>query len=229
MRVLLVEDDTGIRDLVREVLVAERGHQVASFAAAEGAWEACQREPFPLAVVDWMLPGMDGLELCRRMRAGCGRDTVILVMTARTRLGDLTTVLDAGADDYIAKPMALDHLDIRLAIAERRVLEVEKRLRAERAAQASAKLEGVLLAARTAAHEINNALALPVGYAELLTLHPAVKADQTLLERVTEIRDQTQRAAHILNQLQRVIRLEETASPLGPDRPLLNIERSVPG
>jgi DNA-binding response OmpR family regulator len=227
MKVMLVEDDDSIRELVTDLLSTERGHDVLAYAAAEEAWEACQREDFPLVLLDWMLPGMDGLQLCRQMREGCGKESVILVMTARTRPEDLAAVLDAGADDYLSKPLNLDLLDVRLTIAERRVQEVAARVAAQRAAEESAKLEGVLLAARTAAHEINNALSLPVGFAELLTMHPTVMGDPALLQQVTDIRDNVERASEILMRLQSVIRLQETPSPLGPDRPLLDLERSV--
>jgi DNA-binding response OmpR family regulator len=229
VRVLIVEDDPAIRELVAEVLTSEHGLQVTAFATAEEAWNVCLAEPFPLMILDWMLPGdMSGLDLCRRLRqTPDGRNSIILVLTARSRPQDLQEVLDAGADDYLTKPVNLNLLDIRLTIAKRRVQEVQDRLRAEQAAQEAAKLEGVLLAARTAAHEVNNALALPVGYAELLLLHPAARSDPALAAQLTAIRDQTQRAAEVLHRLQRVIRLEETPSPLGPDRPFLDLERSV--
>jgi DNA-binding response OmpR family regulator len=229
MRVLLVEDDPEIQDLLTEVLTSERGHDVSAFFTAEEAWDAFRAQPYPLLVLDWMLPGaMDGLELCRRLRhTPEGRDAIVLVMTARTRPADLLAVLDAGADDYITKPADMHLFDIRFTIAERRVDEVNRRIEAERAAQESARLEGVLLAARTAAHEVNNALALPVGFAELLLLNPIVSADPTLRDQITAIRDQAQRASDVLHRLQRVIRLEEAPSGLGPDRPLLDLEKSV--
>jgi DNA-binding response OmpR family regulator len=228
MKVLLVEDDDGIRALVADVLAEDHGHEVVDFANAEAAWAACQQERFPLAILDWVLPGMDGLELCRRLRTSpAGDEMVILVMTARTLPDDLTSVLDAGADDYIAKPIELSLLDVRLTIAERRVEEVAVRVRAQHAAEQAAKLEGVLLAARTAAHEINNVLALPVGYAEILALHPAVRRDPVLLKQVNEIRDNAQRAADILGRMQRVIRLQEVPTPLGPEKTVLDMNRSV--
>jgi DNA-binding response OmpR family regulator len=227
MKVLLVEDDSAIRLLVAGVLSDDHGHEVAAFATAEEAWDACQREHFPLAILDWMLPGMDGLELIRRLGKTERRPYLILVMTARTQPGDLVAALDAGADDYVPKPIDFELFDVRLTIAQRRTHEVSERVRAQRTAEESAKLAGVLLAARTAAHEINNALALPVGYADLLTLHPTVAADPGLLKQVTDIRDNVERAAEIINRLQRVIRLEEVPSPLGPEQPLLNIDLSI--
>ncbi len=237
MRVLLVEDDDGIRQLMEELLREEHGHVVDAFASGEEAWAAWEgwrragspaEGAYPLALLDWMLPGeVDGLELCRRMRADGGRDTVVLVVTARSRPSDLREVLAAGADDYLAKPMQLDLLNVRLAVAARRVEETAARMRAEEAAREAARLEGVLLAARTAAHEVNNALALPVGYGDLLLLHPTIRADAQLAESVAEIVKHTMRAADAVTRLQRVVRLEEASISVSAVGPILDIGRST--
>src|SRR5439155_22429063 len=83
VRVLLVEDDEGIRSVLAE-LVADRGHEVVEHTHAARAWAEFEREPFPLAIVDWMLPGaIDGLELCRPIRASAASArTSILGTTA---------------------------------------------------------------------------------------------------------------------------------------------------
>ena len=238
MRVLLVEDVDAIRDLRTDVLRQDHGHEVAAFASAEDAldawtaWRAAGAPPeqgFPLALLDWMLPGMTGLELCQRLRADGGRDTVILVVTARSRPSDLQEVLAAGADDYLAKPFVLELFDVRLAVAARRVDEVAARVRAEREAEERARLEGALLAARTAAHELNNALSLPVGYAELLLLHPTITADPNLQSKVQQILEQTEHAASVVRQLQRVVRLERIPAPGDIGIDLLDLRRSAGG
>jgi len=104
--------------------VLERaGHSVVR-AAADGveAWEAFQTARSPLLILDWEMPRLDGLELCRRIRASDrGDEPFILVVTARDRTEDLAAVLDAGADDYMAKPVTADNLQARLRIAERRI------------------------------------------------------------------------------------------------------------
>ena len=116
---LLVEDDPDLRRLLAAVL-AERGHRVVACPDAEAAWAARAGEEFPLVVLDRLLPGMDGLALCRRLRALPGGDRpVVLVLTARARPEDLAAVLAAGADDCLAKPFDLGHLEVRLAVAER--------------------------------------------------------------------------------------------------------------
>ncbi len=117
--------------LVARVL-RRRGHEVEAFDNAEAAWEAYQRERFPLLILDWFLPGMDGLELCRLIRAlPDGDRSVILLVTAQDHPEALVAVLDAGASDFVAKPFTTDFLQVRLAIAERQVVEIAARKRAE--------------------------------------------------------------------------------------------------
>ncbi len=137
MRVLLVEDDPAIREVVAEIL-SSRGHEVSACETAESAWVRCQADFFSLCITDWMLPGMDGLELTRLLRQQLGgQRTTILVMTGRQQPGDLDAVLDAGADDYLAKPFDLELIETRLTIAERRAYETEARHEAEAAVIAS--------------------------------------------------------------------------------------------
>lgn len=120
MRVLLVEDDQITqRFLVR--IVESRGHTVDSFSDAEKAWEAYQKGFYPLLLLDWMLPGMSGLDLCRNVRnSPQGPFSIVLVVTAMNEAEHLEAVLEAGADDYIAKPIAQKLMNVRLAVAERR-------------------------------------------------------------------------------------------------------------
>lgn len=125
--VLLVEDNPDERWLLAETLRG-RGHTVTAAEDAESAWDA-YREMIPeLLVLDWGLPGMSGLELCQRVRSlGETRQSVIVVVTARDSPEDLRKVLEAGADDYVAKPVDLSLMDIRLAVAEQRVRNLKER------------------------------------------------------------------------------------------------------
>jgi signal transduction histidine kinase/DNA-binding response OmpR family regulator len=130
-RTLLVEDDESTRELLKTVLEL-RGHRVAEFADGERAWEAYRRGDFPLAVIDWQLPGIDGVELCRRMRATPrGEATVVLAITGRTSPQDLQAMLDAGANDYLTKPFDLPTLEVRLTIAEQQARRAFERQRGE--------------------------------------------------------------------------------------------------
>ncbi len=119
MRVLVVEDDALSREALTSKL-RDRGHSVTECARAEQAMALHARSAFPLILVDWVLPEMDGLALCRRLRAvPNGATPVIIFTTSRSGASDLVRGLDAGADDYLTKPIDPELLSTRLAIAER--------------------------------------------------------------------------------------------------------------
>jgi len=121
MRTLVIEDDQAQRESLYGQLVG-LGQDVTAVADAESALVAHLREPFDLLLVDWVLPGMDGLRLVQRLRSQPGGDSpFVIVVTARDRPEDLARVLDAGADDYLAKPIDASLLMTRVRIAERRV------------------------------------------------------------------------------------------------------------
>jgi PAS domain S-box-containing protein len=127
MNVLLVDDDSVTRSIIARLL-AQRGHAAAEFGDAETAWEACRQEVFSLCVLDWELPGMSGLDLCRKIRTlPYGESCAVLIITGRNSKDDLHAILDAGAHDYLSKPLKLDSLDTRLAIVERLALAMADR------------------------------------------------------------------------------------------------------
>src|SRR5690242_19126532 len=105
MRNLVVDDDAAVRDSLARTLRFE-GYEVATAADGQVALDAvAEREP-DAVVLDVGMPGLDGLETCRRLRAD-GRPLPILMLTARDSVGDRVAGLDAGADDYLVKPFAL--------------------------------------------------------------------------------------------------------------------------
>ncbi|MCI0685685.1 MAG: response regulator transcription factor [Sporichthyaceae bacterium] len=118
MRILVVDDDQAVRESLRRSL-AFNGYDVD---LAEDGLEAiemiAQRRPDAL-VLDLMMPRLDGLETCRRLRSS-GEDLPILVLTARDAVSDRVAGLDAGADDYLPKPFALEELLARLRALLRR-------------------------------------------------------------------------------------------------------------
>ena len=139
MKTALIEDDVDEASLVAQVLV-ERGHEVVTLGSAETALAALAGALPDLLVIDLRLPGMDGLELCRRLRAEPGgRDTTILVITGLTNPADLAAALDAGADDYLGKPFSLAELEVRLAVVERLAAAVSARMAAERGQRQTAE------------------------------------------------------------------------------------------
>lgn len=139
MNVLLVEDQEDIRRLFEQVLRA-RGHGVTACTDGETAWAAYQRGTYPLVLLDWELPGsgLNGLQLCQRIRAHpLGGNSIIVMTTAHNTSEDLLTVLKAGANDYLAKPISLEFLKVRLAIAEQWATNLTQRLQAEAALRES--------------------------------------------------------------------------------------------
>lgn len=118
---LIVEDDDSIRETIREALFIE-GFEVSACADGQAALELIQdhrQDPFALVVLDLMLPGMSGLDLCRRMRA-TGDQTPILVVSARDHETDRVLGLEVGADDYLVKPFGMRELVARARALMRR-------------------------------------------------------------------------------------------------------------
>ncbi|RIK56100.1 MAG: DNA-binding response regulator [Chloroflexi bacterium] len=119
--ILIVEDDRRIRDLLRRGLIFE-GYSVETAEDGEAALRIARDKEPDAVILDLMLPGMDGLEVCRRLRSAS--NVPILMLTARDTVPDRVTGLDAGADDYMVKPFAFDELLARLrAIFRRHRLE----------------------------------------------------------------------------------------------------------
>src|SRR5262245_50742418 len=101
IKTLLVEDERVTRRVV-ETILQSRGHDVTACGDAEEAWAFFQSTPYPLVVLDLGLPGMDGVELCRKIRESRER-SFIVVLTGSEQEEDLQALLDAGADDYLVK------------------------------------------------------------------------------------------------------------------------------
>jgi DNA-binding response OmpR family regulator len=111
MRILIAEDDISSRALLKHIL-AKWGYEVVVTKDGNEAWEALQAEDAPrLAILDWMMPGMDGVEVCRKVRQlDVSNPTYIILLTIRSSKKDIVAGLEAGADDYIGKPYETDEL-----------------------------------------------------------------------------------------------------------------------
>ena len=118
MRILVVDDDRAVRESLRRSLQFN-GYTVALAGDGQQAMEVLAMQRPDAMVLDVMMPRVDGLEVCRRLR-GTGDDLPILVLTARDAVSDRVAGLDAGADDYLPKPFALEELLARLRALLRR-------------------------------------------------------------------------------------------------------------
>ena len=139
MKILLVEDHPGSRRNLQR-LIARRGHEVVAVASAEEAEAALAADSFPFLILDWMLPGKSGVDLCRELRAQPNSDEMfILLVTARADTADLEQALEAGANDYLTKPLDVGLLNVRISVAERQIRELMERNHARAALQESAR------------------------------------------------------------------------------------------
>ena len=132
MRILLVEDEEVTAAALRGI-VASLGHQVTVAADGTSAWRLLQEGHIPVVLSDWMMPGLDGLSLCRHIRGlGDSPYTYIILLSVRDRRADRMEGLRAGADDFLVKPVEAEELAVRLEIA-RRILSVQERLERQNA------------------------------------------------------------------------------------------------
>ena len=139
MKILLVEDHPGSRRNLQR-LIAKRGHDVTAVGSAEEAETALAEQSFPFLILDWMLPGKSGVDLCRELRTRPNGDEMfILLVTARADTEDLEKALEAGANDYLTKPLDLGLLNVRISVAERQIRELAERNQARAALIESAR------------------------------------------------------------------------------------------
>ncbi len=135
----MVEDNAGDRWLFSEIL-RSRGYTVVSCETGEAAWSAFEEAMPAMVILDLMLPGIDGVELCRRIRGHPrGREPVVLAVTGRDDPGAVGEILGAGADDFIRKPVDPTLFDIRLAIAERKIRDQQERETTRRALESKTR------------------------------------------------------------------------------------------
>jgi DNA-binding response OmpR family regulator len=199
---LIVDDDPTIVLLVEQVLQS-LGRDYDAAADGDAAWTAWQRSRHKLVVLDLMMPKMDGLDVCRRIReVDPDRNTYILVVTGRDKAADLESVLDAGADDYVTKPTTGQRLMARLKIAQRRMENDRARRLAEEELRRARFLAGIGEATVGLQHEINNPLTGLLGTAELMLLdmqEAGQKTDdiRTIIEQGRRISDLVKRLGEL--------------------------------
>ncbi|HLJ66408.1 MAG TPA: response regulator transcription factor [Chloroflexota bacterium] len=121
MRILVVEDERRLANLIRKALEQESHVVDVSYDGAEALALASEGE-YDLLLLDLMLPTLDGIEVCRRLR-GAGRDTRILMLTARDAVEDRVLGLESGADDYLVKPFSFSELVARVKALSRRQVQ----------------------------------------------------------------------------------------------------------
>ncbi len=119
MKILVAEDDAVSR-LILEKALQNWGHSVTACDSGAAAWALYRAGEFRVVISDWMMPEMDGPELCRKIRSLKRSDyTYVILLTAKTGKENFLEGMEAGADDYLTKPFDADELKVRLKVAER--------------------------------------------------------------------------------------------------------------
>jgi DNA-binding response OmpR family regulator len=210
VRVLIADDDPLMRLLHEEVL-RSCGHDPIVTTDGLEAWTVFQADLPAMVILDWQMPGLDGLEVCRRIRGHPESETTfVLMVTVRDTFDDLTAVLDAGADDYMSKPVTPDNLKARLRIAERRIEVSRARKAAEEQLRRAHYLEGIGETTLALHHEINNPLAALMMNASLL--ESGIMGASEVRASLTVIAEQARRIADVVKRLGDIERERRAAS-----------------
>ena len=204
MQILVAEDNRFYRQVL-ETTVRDWGYDVLSVDNGLAAWEVLQSKTAPyLAIVDWLMPGLTGPELCRKVRSlNRARPTYIIILTVKDGKEDILSALNSGADDYICKPFDVEELKARLQ-AGRRIVDLQASLAdrvgvLETALLEAQKIEAVGRLAGGIAHDFNNILTVIIGYSEMLL--EAVADDQNLRPSLETIKEACERGAALTRQL----------------------------
>src|SRR5947208_15987899 len=187
MDILVADDDRTARFLLSSTLI-ELGHSVTEATNGCEAWEAWKREHHQLVISDWMMPGVDGLELCRRIRAEEEPGfAYIILITARAGKANYLDAMDSGVDDFLGKPFERDRLLARVRVAMR-ILDLHQRLRLansdleRRGEELTAELEKARQVKREflsrASHELRNPQNHSLGVSHLLSLKKSLTDKQ---------------------------------------------------
>ncbi len=204
MRILVAEDSALERRLL-QVAIEHLGHECVLAPDGLAAWELFAEAGADVVVSDWLMPGLDGLELCQRVRNHPAPSyTYFIFLTALSEREHVLEAMTAGADDYLVKPLDPYQLRMRL-IAAARVTELHRRLRESE--RELGRLDGVRLAAQTLEHELRNALTKTSGFSYILANRPGLPPD--LQRAATGALNGVRDATTILKRLGTIVRIAE--------------------
>ena len=217
MKVLIAEDDIMSRKLLEKILI-KWNYTVISACDGNDAWTKLNTPDAPqLVVLDWMMPGMDGVELCRKLRKSKNNSSMyIILLTALKGKKNIVEGLDAGANDYVTKPFDYDELQARIKVG-RRVVELQ-RLLIERE-----KLNSIVEMAGAVCHEFNQPLQVIMGYTDILLFEESV--DSEYKATLNEIRQSSEKLKDLTSKLRNITQYK-TKKYIGITK-IVDIEKSA--
>lgn len=195
-KILVAEDEHHTRTLLRKFLGAQ-GFDITVVEDGKEGLAAIRSDPrIGLVISDWMMPNIDGLEFCRKMKTDAGlRQVYFIILSSRDRPEDKVTALNAGVDDYLTKPCNPEELAARVRVGlrirdlQKEILDLERRMT-------------VLQIATTAGHEINNPLTSVIGYIGLLEEGIASgESKESLLKYLDPLAEQAERIRTVVSRL----------------------------
>jgi CheY-like chemotaxis protein len=212
----LIADDEDITRLLLGAALKKLGHEVHETNNGSDAWEAWLSGDFPFIISDWMMPDMDGLSFCRRVRAERRPDyTYIVLLTSRSGKSNYLEAMNAGADDFITKPFERETFAAQVHVAER-ILGLHAELRAansaleDRVRARTAELETALRAKGDflsgASHELRTPMNHVLGFARLLEM------DELTQEQSMSVQQILASGEHLLKLIDRILEVGQTSS-----------------
>ena len=215
MNILIADDDDISRLLLRSALT-KLGHSVSEAGSGREAWDTWYGGGFPFVISDWMMPGLDGLDLCRQIRAKPRGDyTYIVLLTSREGKTDQLEGMDAGADDFVTKPFEKDALTARVRVAERILglhanlceanADLERRVD-ERTAELATALRAKEQFLSRASHELRTPMNHVLGFAQLL------ERDRLTSSQASGVKHILTSGHHLLRLIDQILEVAESSS-----------------
>jgi sigma-B regulation protein RsbU (phosphoserine phosphatase) len=198
MKILIAEDDWPTRRLL-EAILFKWNYDVISAYDGNDAWKKLhEKAPPGLIILDWMMPGISGVEICRRLRReNPTKPMYIIILTARDEKNDIVEGLGAGADDYITKPFDKEELRARIDVG-RRVVELQTAILEKEKLQVIFEMTGAIC------HDLTQPMQAISGNSELMLM--SIQKDNPLYRNIKTIKDQVDRMGDITRKLKRVTR-----------------------